>query len=478
MRRPRPADAEGRRCHRWRELMRYQVLGPPHFGIANLRTVQDWIVRRRLLQVGGVVAVNTYELPDPWNAFPGRQDGTSVCSREGATTTVGSPPRSGIAGRDRVDDIAFGDVVMANTYQTGRMLPLVDATIHALNQDGSLPPGVKVVPYYDCSDMVGLTTHTMTLTLVFGSLLVLLIQGAFLGDPRALIPGLIIPCVLLLAIMTLTACGESARRTQAAAARALPPGAWTGRLRLILMGSMRADRAVLFSVLIIVATFAPLATMQGVEHAIFGPMTRTYVYALAGALIPTFAVTPVLASAFLPARVQESETLIVRGLHPAYDLALRFALAQRAAVIGSGLIFLAMAALGWTQLGSQLLPHLGAGNFWTRPQLLIVPVRLVLSLSLLYGLCNSIKDSLLALTGIPFAVAAGMLGLSVTGHEVDISAVIGLISLCGIAVMTGLLLRSRCTRTREGLPPAAMFAPTSEPIRPQRGTNWGRVVKR
>ena len=79
----------------------------------------------------------------------------------------------------------------------------------------------------------------------------------------------------------------------------------------------------LFSAAITVAAFVPLFTMQGVEGQIFGPMARTYGYALAGALIATFTVTPVLASLLLPQHVKEVETFVVRGLREAYAPALR-----------------------------------------------------------------------------------------------------------------------------------------------------------
>ncbi len=88
---------------------------------------------------------------------------------------------------------------------------------------------------------------------------------------------------------------------------------WTNRLRLILVSALQVDRAVLFSATITVAAFVPLFTMQGVEGQIFGPMARTYGYALAGALIATFTITPVLASILLPAHVKEAETIVVRG---------------------------------------------------------------------------------------------------------------------------------------------------------------------
>ncbi len=95
-------------------------------------------------------------------------------------------------------------------------------------------------------------------------------------------------------------------------------------------------------------------------------MARTYGYALAGALIATFTITPVLASLLLPEDVKESETFIVRAVHRLYNPVLRLALARRAITVGVGVVFLAAAAFLGLRLGSEFLPHLEEGNFWIR----------------------------------------------------------------------------------------------------------------
>jgi cobalt-zinc-cadmium resistance protein CzcA len=141
---------------------------------------------------------------------------------------------------------------------------------------------------------------------------------------------------------------------------------WTDRLRLILVSALQVDKAVLFSALITLAAFVPLFTMQGVEGQIFGPMARTYAYALAGALISTFTITPVLASFLLPKHVKETETIVIRALHRVYNPVLRFALAHRAITVGMGVAFLAVAALAGSRLGSEFLPQLEEGNLWIR----------------------------------------------------------------------------------------------------------------
>ncbi len=469
------------------EILRYQVVGPKHFGLANLRTVEDWIVRRRLLAVHGVVQVNSwggptkefdvevnphkleaygvtlpqiltalnnanvnvggreiqlgqqsinirgiglindggdddltqgYKVSDIKNAVLAQHHSVPIRIKDVAEVHVGYVPRLGIAGRDRDNDVVFGIVVMGRTYQTDQVLPQVKDEITRLNHDSSLPAGVRVVPFYDRGSLIAVTTHTVLHNLIFGCLLIFLVQWLFLGDLRsAVIVALNIPFALLFAIIVLVARGESANLLSLGAVdfgiivdsavilvenifrnfqrseeqrgsllqrlaegawgtdptrvsdHALPIHGWTDRLRLILISAMQIDKAVLFSILIIVAAFVPLFTMQGVEGAIFGPMARTYAYALTGALIATFTITPVMASLLLPKRIAETETIVVRTLHRLYDPALRFVLANRRLTLGIGLAFLLITGFLAARLGSEFLPQLDEGNLWIRAEL-------------------------------------------------------------------------------------------------------------
>ena len=114
------------------------------------------------------------------------------------------------------------------------------------------------------------------------------------------------------------------------------------------------------------AAFIPLFTMKGVEGQIFGPMARTYAYALVGALIATFTVTPCLASLLLPLQVREVETIVVRGLRSIYTPVLRWSLTNRKITIAIGLGFLAISGFIGSRLGSEFLPALEEGNLWIR----------------------------------------------------------------------------------------------------------------
>ena len=330
-----------------------------------------------------------YKVDDIENVVLTQVNGVPVLMKDVGKVSIGYRPRLGILGRDQQSDVVGAIVVMRRTEQTADMIPKVKAEIDKLNHDGSLPPGVKVVPYYDRSSLIAITTHTVLHNLIFGCLLVFLIQWIFLGNLRsAVIVGLNIPFALFFATILLVILGESANllsvgavdfgiivdsavilvenifrnfqrnqeerqgllqrlaggpggrtRRQALEHEASANG-WTDRLRLILISAMQVDKAVLFSALITVAGFVPLFTMQGVEGQIFGPMARTYGYALAGALIATFTITPVIASMLLPEHVKETETIVVRFLHRIYNPALRFALNHRALVVGIELAFL------------------------------------------------------------------------------------------------------------------------------------------
>ena len=139
---------------------------------------------------------------------------------------------------------------------------------------------------------------------------------------------------------------------------------WSKRLRLIFISGLQVNQAVFFTTTITVTAFVPLFTMQGVEGQIFGPMARTYGYALAGALLATFTVTPVLASFMIPKKVKKTETLIVRALRAGYTPLLEWSLGHLAISIAIGLGFLAVSGLVATRLGSEFLPALEEGNYW------------------------------------------------------------------------------------------------------------------
>ena len=466
------------------EIYRYRLVGPPHFGLTNLRTLQDFVLTRRLLTIPGVVQINSwggttkqfnvdadlqkleaynitvpqlisalgnaninvggreiaigqqsinirgvglvdsggaddvtkgYRVQDIENVVLAQSNGLPIQVRDVAQVSVGYVPRLGIAGKDQDDDVAAAIVVMRRDEHTNNIIPRVQEMVAKLNSDGSLPPGVKIVSYYDRSSLVGVTTRTVLHNLIFGCLLVFFIQWVFLGDLRsAIIVGINIPFALFFSIIILVLRGEDANLLSLGAVdfgiivdsavimmeniyrnfqsspqerhtllRQLAEGywgpdptsstapageepRWTERLRIIFVSALQVDKAVFFTAAITVTAFVPLFTMQGVEGQIFGPMARTYGYALAGALLATFTVTPVLAALVLPKQIEEVETIFVRSLRASYTPVLRWALGNLTVAVTIGVVFLAVSFLAATRLGSEFLPALEEGNFWIR----------------------------------------------------------------------------------------------------------------
>jgi cobalt-zinc-cadmium resistance protein CzcA len=137
-------------------------------------------------------------------------------------------------------------------------------------------------------------------------------------------------------------------------------------LHRILAAAVEVDKPIFFSVIITIAAFIPLFTMQGVEGQIFGPMSRTYAYALLGAVIATFTVTPVMSSLLLPERVTEVETILVRGLRSVYERVLVLAVKNARFSAMIALAFLVLCGGLGMRLGTEFLPKLEEGNLWIR----------------------------------------------------------------------------------------------------------------
>ncbi|MGA8381143.1 MAG: CusA/CzcA family heavy metal efflux RND transporter [Stellaceae bacterium] len=326
-------------------------------------------------------------------------NGSPVRIGDIATVTVGHLPRLGIAGQDNDDDIVQGIVLMRRGEQSLPTIRRVEAEVANINSSNILPPGVHIEKIYDRTELIDVTTHTVLHNMILGIVLIFFVQWLFLGDLRsAVIVAATIPFALFFAVTILVLRGESAnllsvgaidfglivdatvilvenvfRHLRAGPAEeALAPAGiaraagLAGKLRTIFRAAVEVNQAIFFSAAIIIAAFVPLFTLSGVEGHIFGPMARTYAYAILGGLIATFTVSPALSALLLPDRVSEVETFIVRGLRRAYRPVLGFALANRIVTLGCAALVLGLALLAVRGLGLEFLPHLEEGNLWIR----------------------------------------------------------------------------------------------------------------
>ncbi|MFN3397346.1 MAG: efflux RND transporter permease subunit, partial [Sulfurimicrobium sp.] len=279
----------------------------------------------------------------------------------------------------------------------------VKAEVAKINASSILPPGVRIERIYDRSDLINTTTYTVLHNMVFGIVLIFLLQWAFLGNLRsATIVAATIPFALSFAIALMVAMGESANLlsvgaidfglvvdasvimvenifrhlTQKAAQRhdsepllhrLRTTVGLHGKFAVIANSATEVNQAILFSAAIIIAGFVPLFTLSGIEGHIFGPMAKTYAYAIAGGLIATFTISPALSSFLLDQQEhEEKETFVSRWLRHFYAPAIEFALSHRRVTVGGALVLVVIAFLAARSLGLEFLPKLEEGNLWIR----------------------------------------------------------------------------------------------------------------
>jgi heavy metal efflux system protein len=328
--------------------------------------------------------------------------GAPIVIGDVATVTIGNLPRLGIAGFNDADDIVQGIVLMRRGAKSVPTIKRVEAEVDKINESGILPPGVSIERIYDRSDLIRITTHTVLHNMVAGVVLIFLLQWAFLGNLRsAFIVAMTIPFALSFAIGLMVLRGESANllsvgaidfglvvdatvimveniyRHLAEASAHLGHGPSTlhrmrvrsgfrGKTGTISIAAAEVSQSIFFAAAIIIAGFVPLFTLSGIEGHIFGPMAKTYAYAIAGGLIATFTIAPALSLVLFPQVIEVRETPVVRGLRRVYEPALEFVLANRIITFaGVGLIAV-LAVFAVRSLGLEFLPKLEEGNLWIR----------------------------------------------------------------------------------------------------------------
>ncbi|MFD0937756.1 efflux RND transporter permease subunit, partial [Methylobacterium trifolii] len=434
------------------EIMRYKLVGPAGYSSADMKTLQDWVLQRRFKAIPGVVDVTAFggktkeyevavdlnrlqaqgmtlvqlvnalnnssinvggqtlnvgeqsavvrgvglirDMDDIRDTMLTQVNGTPVLVRDVAEVRVSNAPRLGIVGHDGQGDIVEGIVLMSRGGQSLPTLQRVEAEIERINASTILPPDVKIQRIYDRSGLIHTTTHTVMHNLVFGVVLVFVVQWLFLGSLRsAIIVAATIPFALGFAILILVVRGDSANLLSLGAidfglivdatvimvenvfrhlaepehSEGQPaPGGLTGRLGTIAIAGAEVNRAIFFSATIIIVGFLPLFTMTGVEGHIFGPMAKTYAYALVGGLLATFTVSPALSALILPRHVEERDTLIVKVLRFGHEIILRFGLRNRILSLAVTLAILMVAGVAARNLGLEFLPKLEEGNLYVR----------------------------------------------------------------------------------------------------------------
>jgi len=427
------------------EIFRYTLVGPPGFSALELKALEDWVVERKLRQVAGVVDVSGFGGPtkqyqvlvdpvrlrsygvslhqvfdslangnknaggsyiehgpemyivrglglvrdeqDIGNIAVVVKNGTPVRIRDLATVATGAQVRLGLVGKNEADDSVEGIVLLRKGENALEVLQRIRAKVGEINQ-ASLPPGVKVVPHYDRTDLIHRTMHTVLKNMAEGIFLVLVVLVAFLGLRNlstAAIVALVIPLSLLGAFILLDLQGVPANLISMGAVDfgiIVDPAVFVtenilrlldekkGGARslgaLIVKGTAEVGTPQLFSTAIIITAFVPLFTLQRVEGRIFRPVALTLTFTLVCGTLLALTLIPTLASFILRRRTGGGESTLVHLLVARYRPLLAWALGHRRTVIVGAVVVLVGTFSLVPLLGSEFLPKLDEGALWVR----------------------------------------------------------------------------------------------------------------
>lgn len=429
------------------EIMRYRLRGDG-VSTTELRTLEDWTVERALRQVPGVADVvamggfiKQYEVQpdldklrayrlnyqhlldalgrsnanaggsyvaqgtqqyairglgllqsadDLGNVVLASRNGSPVLIRDVAQVKVGAVPRLGTVGQDHDDDVITGIVVMRKGENPSVVLKGVKEKIEELNSR-LLPPGVRIVPFYDRTWLMDKTLSTVFRNLVEGALLVSLVLYLFLSNLRAsLAVVVVIPLALLSTFLGLKIMGVPANLLSLGAMdfgiivdgavivienimhRLAERGEGMNekeRRTVITQAANEVGRPTLFSMLIIIAAHIPIFALQRHEGRIFQPMALSVTTALVGSLIFSLTLVPLLAYWMLRRRLPHHDNALVAGAKNLYRPILVWSLTHTRYVVGlSVLAFVAAMGLA-SRLGSEFLPELNEGTIWVNLRL-------------------------------------------------------------------------------------------------------------
>lgn len=434
-----PATATG-------EIFRYRLEGD---GIkpTELRAIQDWLVSRQIKQVPGIADVVSFGGPirqyevqpnlarlrdykltldqlfsslERANANAGggsvaqgrqqylirsigllrssaeigqivvaERNGTPVLVRDVADVVESRVPAQGIVGysddNQDIDDVVSGIVLLRKDENPSMALEALKARVDALNA-GGLPPGVRIVPFYDRSWLIGKTLKTVFSNLLEGALLVTVVLYLFLADLRAAaIVGAVIPLALLGTFIGLTFAGIPANLLSLGAmdfgiivdgavivienifrrlGEAQKGDDHRPQSRTIFEAVTEVGRPTVFSIIIIIVAHLPIFTMQRHEGKIFAPMAYSVVAALITSLILALTLVPFLSKVAFRKHVPHEETKLMHWFMNRYEPALKWVLGHTRQVLLAALVALGVTAVAVTHLGTEFLPELNEGSIW------------------------------------------------------------------------------------------------------------------
>jgi len=409
--------------------------------LSDLRTLQEWIVTPQLKSVAGVNEINSFggyfkqyqviispeklikydvsagdvfyaiknnnqnvggnileknsdqyivrgvglikDISDIENTVLKSYDGTPTYIKDVAQIKIGEAVRMGAAMINGKEECVGGIVMMLRGENSRDVVNRVKSKVAELNLNNVLPEGIKIIPFYDRSDIVDSSVRTVNIALIEGSVLVLIILYLLLRSFRGSFVVLIaLPLSLLITFIVMKIVGLSAN-LMSLGGLAISIGMIIDatiiqvenvqrhlsedsnkqpKLLTVLKAVLEVRKPSIYGELIIALTFIPILSLEGIEGKMFGPLAKTVAIALLASLMLSIFVIPVLCSMFLKSQ-PEKESIIIKYAKKFYQPILVYAMENKFIVLGIAGVFLVISLFLSTKLGTEFIPIMDEGAF-------------------------------------------------------------------------------------------------------------------
>lgn len=341
--------------------------------------------------VRGLGRVNT--LDDIGKILIKNKDGIPITVNQLGSVALGSALRQGAATKDGQGEVVTGIVMMLKGENSRNVIERVKQKIENIKK--SLPEGIVLKPFYDQTQLVEQTVHTVQSNLLEGGTLVIVVLLVMLGNMRAaLIVAAAIPLSLMFSFMGMKALGITANIMSLGAVDfgmivdgsivmventlrklAHPNDPTLSHFEIIQQSVKEMARPILFGVLIITVVYMPILALEGMEYKMFSPMVFTVTFALLGSLLIALLLVPVLCSFFLRGKITEKESFIIHATRKPYLTLLAKALAHRKWILSIAVTAFLLSIVSIPFLGTEFVPKLDEGD-------LLIEVRNIPTISL------------------------------------------------------------------------------------------------
>jgi len=368
------------------------------------------------------------------------RDGVPIFVRDVAQVQESHAIRQGSAFKDGRGETVGGIVLMLKGQNSRQVVRRVQAKVREINEGTVLPAGIRIEPFYERSEIVSKSIHTVVETLAEGAVLVVIILYVLLRSLRgALIVVLALPLSLLLTfilmkylrldanLMSLGGLAISIGMIIDATIiqvenvqRHLGLAAGASKLATVLKAVMEVRKPSIFGELIIAMTFVPIITLKGMEGKMFAPLAFTVAIALFASLFLSIFVIPVLCSLVLR-QGAEKESLVLRGVKAVYLPLLRAVLRHRVAVVALSAMAVIAALAVAPHLGTEFVPIMDEGAFDMDIQLMPGT-----SLTHATAIVQKIQERLMKFPELRTVIArTGQTGIALEARGVDKSGFVG-----------------------------------------------------